>query len=67
MTVKTKNLQLLVLAGTFQCSLFIFPLELPVLDLLLVPSTGGPLIVLKNGSIFFGKPYYENTNKIAVL
>ena len=29
--------------------------------------TGGPLIVLKNGSIFFGKPYYENTNKIAVL
>ena len=30
-------------------------------------NTGGPLIVLKNGSIFFGKPYYENTNKIAVL
>ena len=30
-------------------------------------TTGGPLIVPKNGSIFFGKPYYENTNKIAVL
>ena len=27
----------------------------------------GPLIVLKNGSIFLAKPYYENTNKIAVL
>ena len=29
--------------------------------------TGGPLIVLKNGSIFLAKPYYENTNKIGVL
>ena len=30
-------------------------------------NTGGPLIVLKNGSIFLAKPYYENTNEIAVL
>ena len=29
--------------------------------------TGGPLIVLKNGSIFLAKPYYENTNEMAVL
>ena len=30
-------------------------------------TTGGPLIVLKNGSIFLAKPYYENNNEIAVL
>ena len=30
-------------------------------------GTGSPLIVLKKGSIFLAKPYYEKTNEIAIL